>query len=156
MGANGSYSKDWGGVPTASRTHSEFDGRIDGHKILVQSSNMSQMKIPMNSNSESPLYLCGVVDTKTGIITIKSIGIYKNHKLVGAIDIVTDKNGNLVTYTDGKKSTHYHNWQEDSTGNVGRKSHNKKNTLPVDKKFDGLLNKIVEFNKQGHIWKQKL
>ena len=30
MGGNGSYSKEFGGVPEASRTHIETEYRIDG------------------------------------------------------------------------------------------------------------------------------
>ncbi len=35
---------------------------IGGHKILVQKNTETQIKIPMNSNSENPKYLCAKVD----------------------------------------------------------------------------------------------
>ena len=79
MGGNGSYSSELKGVPLASRTHNEAISRIDGHKILVQKQTETQIKIPMNSNSENPTYLCAKV-TKDGYAQITSIAVYENHK----------------------------------------------------------------------------
>ena len=76
MGGNGSYSSELNEVPLASRTHNEAISRIDGHKILVQKRKETQIKIPMNSNSENPTYLCAKVD-KDGNVQISSIAVYK-------------------------------------------------------------------------------
>lgn len=54
MGGNNTYKKELGGVPEYLQTHNELPNRIEGHKILLQKGNDSRVKIPMNSNSESP------------------------------------------------------------------------------------------------------
>lgn len=59
MGGNGSYSKEFGGVPEASRTHIETEYRIDGHKVLLFGENVEHDKIILNANSDSPTYLFG-------------------------------------------------------------------------------------------------
>ena len=58
MGGNNTYNKALWGVPEVDRTHNDVGQRIDGHKILVQKVSPQQVKVPMNSNSESPIYLC--------------------------------------------------------------------------------------------------
>ena len=57
MGGNYSYNKILGWVRGFKRTHHEYHDRIDGHKILLLNKNPKQVKVPVNSNSESPLYL---------------------------------------------------------------------------------------------------
>lgn len=151
MGGNGAYSPALKGVPEASRTHNEAKSRIDGHKILVQKGTEAQIKIPMNSNSENPTYLCAKVD-KNGNIVISSIAEYKNHKLVKSIDLVFDENGNYIPYSSDKKTSHSHNWDESSSGDVGRKRHDKENTHAIPAKYKPLIDKIVKYNKEKHKW----
>ena len=151
MGGNGSYSVSMNGVPDASRTHNEAISRIDGHKILVQKKTETQVKIPMNSNSENPTYLCAKVD-KNGNIVISSIAEYKNHKLVNSIDLEFDKNGDYIPYSPNKKSSHSHSWSESSSGDVGRKRHEKKNIHSIPAKYKPLIDKIVKYNKDKHKW----
>lgn len=154
MGGNGAYIASEGGVPAYKRPHTDTDYRVDGHKVLVQSKNPLQKKCPVNSNSENPIYLCGTTD-KDGKVKITTIGVYKDHKLVYSIDIEYDKNGNVIPYANGGKgTTHAHKWPTDeSSGDVGRKSHNPKNSLPYSHDFDKLLHDISDFNKKGKIWK---
>lgn len=154
MGGNGAYIASEGVVPMSKRTHSDTNYRIDGHKVLVQAKNPHQRKSPVNSNSENPIYICGTTD-KTGRIQITTIGVYRNHKLVLSIDIEYDKNGNIIPFANGGKgTTHAHRWPTDSkNGIVGRKSHDPRNSLPYGHKYDKLLQKIAEFNKDGKIWK---
>ena len=142
MGANGSYSKAAGGVPKDLRTHSEYDGRLDGHKILVPKANISHGTPPMNSNSANPIYIHGTVDKETGVLTLDTIAIYENHKLVKTIDIDGD-------------SAHMHNWEESSNGNVGRKSRKPSNHHPVPDEYKKLVNDAVNFNKKKNKWKEK-
>lgn len=151
MGGNGSYSSTLKGVPDASRTHNEATSRIDGHKILVQKKTETQIKIPMNSNSENPTYLCAKVD-KDGNVQISSIAVYKNHKLVTSIDLVFDKDGNVIPYSPNKKSSHSHNWNESSSGDVGRKRHDGDNTHPIPSGYKSLIDKIEKYNKEKHKW----
>ena len=96
MGGNGSYNKSLGGVPIAKRTHTDTNHRVDGHKVLLQTSNNAQSKTPMNSNSESPIYLIGSKNKHTGDIQISTIAVYKNHRISKTIDLIFDKDGKIV------------------------------------------------------------
>lgn len=148
MGGNNTYNKALGGVPEVDRTHNDVGQRIEGHKILVQKVSPQQVKVPMNSNSESPIYLCArEIKGKDGKYEIASIGIYEKHKIVGQIDLVMDKKGNVIPYSkDG--GTHYHIFGEGSNGNMGRKSGDKKNHHEIPQKYQSLLNKVIEYNKK--------
>ncbi|MBR1808023.1 MAG: hypothetical protein IJ776_01365 [Paludibacteraceae bacterium] len=154
MGGNGSFDKNTGGVPVVNRTHDELPNRIDGHKILVQKNNVNQVKLPMNSNSEKPMYLCASVDKTTKEVTIRQIGIYRNHKIVAEIGLEFDKKGNLIPYSKGKGS-HMHLYGEDTKGNRSRKAHDKKNTFPVPRKYRKLLKQIELYNKERHTYDNK-
>ena len=152
MGGNGSYDKNTGGVPIASRTHESLPNRIDGHKILVQKDKArKQIKIPMNSNSEKPMYLCASVNERTNVVTIKQIGIYRNHKIVAEIDLEFDKKGKIIPYSKGKGS-HLHLYTEDGKGVMKRKAHDKKNQFPVPRKYRKLLKQIEQYNKKKHTY----
>ncbi len=145
MGGNGSYSKLLGAVPIAKRTHTDTNHRVDGHKVLLQTSNKLQLKTPMNSNSESPIYLIGSKNKHTGDIQISTIAIYKNHRISKTIDLIFDKEGKVVKYNNGNGS-HAHQWQTDDKGNLGRKSHDHENTLPIDDNYGELISHIELFN----------
>lgn len=149
MGGNSSYNKTLGRVKGSKRTHQEFYHRIDGHKIILQNKNKAQVKLPVNSNSESPIYL-GARVRKDGSVEIATMGIYENHKCVAQIDLKFDKNGNLIPYSgNGEKSSHLHYFSENpETGIVSRISGQKSNHHPIDSRYESLIGKIVEFNKQ--------
>lgn len=153
MGGNYSYKKELGGIPEYLRTHDELKSRIEGHKILLQKSNERRVKIPMNSNSESPIYL-GAHRKDDDSIEITTFGIYEKHKCVAQVDLEFDSNGNYKPYVKGdSKTSHSHEFSENSnTGIVGRKSHDPKNCDPVDDRYARLIQKIVEFNKAKHKW----
>lgn len=151
MGGNNSYNKALGGVPVYLRTHYEQPYRVDGHKILLQKSSDKRVKVPMNSNSEAPIYLCAHrKDDDT--VEITTFGIYEKHKCVAQVDLEFDSNGNYKPYVKGDpKTSHSHVFSEDpNTGMVGRRSHNSDNCDPVDDKYADLIRKIVEFNKAKH------
>lgn len=149
MGGNNTYNKALGGVPEVDRTHREIGKKIDGHKILVQKEKPTQIKIPMNSNSESPIYLCArEIKGKDGKYEIASIGIYENHKIVGQIDLAIDKHGNVTPYSSDGKGSHYHKFDESSSGEMGRRSGAKDNHHPIPKEYQSLVNKVIEFNKK--------
>ena len=94
-------------------------------------------------------------DGKDGIITIETIAIYDKHKIVETIDIVIDDNGNFVPYTNGgKNSSHSHKWEQDDSLNMGRKSHDKSNSLPIDPKYQSLIDAVIAYNKAGKKWKK--
>lgn len=146
MGGNGSYSKEHGGIPTAYRTHTDTGHRLEGHKVLVLSSNRRLTKIPMNSNSEHPVYLIAKTD-KDGILSITKVAIYENHKISKVIDIEFDGNGKSKDFANGK-GTHMHNWKEDTNGNIGRKRHDKSNSFPVSSDYQSLICSIEKFNQE--------
>lgn len=148
MGGNNSYNKSLGKVPEDLRTHDEQPYRIDGHKILLQKGNDTRVKIPMNSNSESPIYL-GAHRKSDGTVEITTFGIYDKHKCIGQVDLEFDSNGDFKPFVKGdSKTSHYHEFTENpDTGLVGRKTHDDKNCSPIDSKYMELIQKIVEFNK---------
>lgn len=155
MGGNGSYSKEIGGVDKKDRTHDDTEFRIEGHKVLVLLDNPSHDKIILNSNSPSPIYLIASSEKETGRLTISCIGIYENHKLVQSIDLKFDKKGNFIPFNKSEDGSHSHKWIEVSPGTIGRKKHDKNNYNPIPPKYQHLIDKIVEFNKKGKIWKKK-
>ena len=155
MGGNGSYSKEFGGVKPQDRTHYETEYKIEGHKVLVLQENPSHDKIIMNSNSRNPIYLFASADKKTGKLTISGIGIYKNYKLVESIDLKFDSNGNVLPFKKTEDGSHSHNWFEVAPGIIGRKSYDKSNHKPIKQKYQKLIDKIVDFNKKGKIWKKR-
>lgn len=152
MGANSSYNKTLDRVRASKRTHQEYHDRIGGHKILLQNRKKTQIKLPVNSNSESPIYLGGRLIGKDKV-EVATIGIYEKHKCVGQIDLKFDKNGNFIPYSkDNKESSHFHYFDTDAkTGEVKRKSHDKANTHPIDSKYNELIEKIVEYNKNNRL-----
>jgi len=154
MGGNGSYSKELGGVPDASRTHIETEYRIEGHKVLLFGENVEHDKIILNANSDSPTYLFASVDKKTGRIVVTGIGKYQKEKLSVSVDLKFDSHGNLIPFSKNENGSHSHLWEEISPGIIGRKSHDKSNYFPIDSKLDSLIAKIVVFNKKGKIWKK--
>ena len=121
---------------------------------MVLQENPSHDKIIMNSNSESPLYLFASINKGTGKLTVSGIGVYKKHKLTESIDLKFDSQGNVLPFNQTDDGSHAHKWIEVEPGIIGRKKHDKNNHLPIKKKYKGLINKIVEFNKKGKIWKK--
>lgn len=148
MGGNGSYGKEYGGVPLAKRSHIDTSFRVKGHKVLVLAENTSHAKIPMNSNSESPIYLVAKVN-EHGELLISSVAIYEDHKVAKVIDLRFDKDGKSMSYGNGK-GTHMHNWQENNNGDMGRKSHDKNNIYPVEGRYEDLVEEIVKLNSWKH------
>lgn len=147
MGGNNSYNKTLDRVKGNKRTHQEFHDRIDGHKILLQNRNQNQVKLPVNSNSDSPIYLGGRRIDKEHV-EVTTIGIYEKHKCVGQIDLKFDENGKFIPYSkEDKGSSHFHLFTVDpETGRVERKSHDNRNTFPIDDKYEALIKKVVEYN----------
>ncbi|MBP5424299.1 MAG: hypothetical protein J6Y78_17845 [Paludibacteraceae bacterium] len=156
MGGNGSYSKEFGGVPTNNRTHWDTAYRIDGHKVLVFQDNPSHDKFIMNSNSEKPIYLFASADKNSGQLTISAIGIYEKHALVESIDLKFDNDGNYLPFSEGESGSHSHKWEETAPGKFGRVRHDRSNYFPVDGKYHDLILKIVEFNKMNKIWDRSI
>lgn len=148
MGGNNTYNKELGMVPEHRRSHYELTQRVAGHKILLQKGNDSRAKIPMNSNSESPIYL-GAHRKSDGTIEITTFGIYEKHKCIGQVDLKFDCDGNIIPYAnDGEGSSHFHYFSENEvTGLIARKSGEKDNHHPISAKYDMLIRKIVEYNK---------
>jgi len=152
MGGNGSFSKIVGKELSNQYTHIEYDERVMGHKILVPREDISHIKIPMNSHSENPIYLCGKVDDKTGVLKIETIAKYEKHKLIETIDIEVDKDGNFVEYSSDGKGSHSHKWFIKEDGTIGRKRHDKSNTFPISDSDIMLISKIIEFNQKDKKW----
>lgn len=148
MGANGAYNKTLGRIKAKNRTHREYHDRIKGHKILLLNANQRHVSLPVNSNSDSPIYL-GAKKIGSDAVEITTIGIYEKHKLIGQIDLKFDKSGNIVPYERGNgNSSHFHYFKTDpTTGKVSRKSHDKTNTYEIDSEWNELCNAVAEYNK---------
>lgn len=148
MGGNSSYSKGWGGVPNARRTHEETGYRIYGHKVVVFKQDDERMKNILNSNSANTTYIIAK-KSSDGTIEVHSINVFKGYNLSYEINLAFDNNGNIIPFNNSKGS-HAHKWEKDSNdGKLKRKSHDKKNCFPIDSKYNDLIKKIVEFNKKN-------
>lgn len=146
MGANKSYDIAIGGVPENRMTHTYTGRKIDGHKVVLQTADISQSKNIMNSNSDSPVYLIG--HTKNGgAIEIHSINIFEGHYLKTEINLKYDGNGNLLSFNGREANTHSHSWERGADGNMHRKNPHTHESIPHG--YEKLLRDIVSFNKQG-------
>lgn len=150
MGGNSSYSADWGGVPKASRTHTDSGYRIDKHKVVFLAKNAAQKKNILNSNSPDVTYLIACKD-KEGNIKIHSVNIYDGHHLKCEINLEFDSKGNVISYNKSNKGSHSHYWHKDpADGLLKRKKHDKSNIFAIDSKYNSLIKKIEKFNKENH------
>lgn len=146
MGANRSYNIAIGGVPENMRSHTDTGRRIDGHKVVLQTADMTQSKNIMNSNSDSPVYLIG--HTKNdGTIEIHSINIFEGHYLKTEINLKYDGNGNILAFNGKEANTHSYSWERGADGIMHRKFPHTHESIPQGCKT--LLRDIVSFNKQG-------
>lgn len=91
-----------------------------------------------------------IIGTKQpdGTIQVHSVNVFNRHDLAYEINLEFDSKGNVIPFNNGKGS-HAHTWQKDSSdGKLKRKSHDKKNSFPIDSKYNSLISKIETFNKQ--------
>ena len=152
MGGNGSYSKWYGGVTVASRTHIDTNMRIEGHKVLLQKGSVKQNKNILNANSESPVYLIARVE-KDGSVAVQSINVFKGHEISLEINLKFDEGGNYVPFNgNASTSSHAHRWKMTEQGTYERKSHDNSNVYDIPPEYKGLIYKIVEFNKKKRKW----
>ena len=149
MGGNGSFYAEYlsDGKKAGVLTHYEYDGELDGHKIVVWKENIHHETAIMNSRSPNTTYLSAAVDSE-GFVKIKKIYVYREHKLVESVDLEFDENVNL------KPSSHSHFWKEEG-GVFKRKKHEKSNIFPIDERHSSLIRKITKFNKENHIWRSR-
>lgn len=146
MSGNGTLDKVLGGIPKSKHTHTDTYHRVEGHKVIVQTANSRQSKIPVISNSPSPIYLIARTNTK-GELQVTNIAMYENHKIAKVIDLKFDKDGNVVPFSEGKGS-HLHNWKENAKGDIGRTSHDKSNIYSIGTQYSILIDDVEKFNKQ--------
>ena len=78
---------------------------------------------------------------------VESINVYNGHNLSYEVNLIFDDNGNVLPFNNGKGS-HAHLWEQNPNGYLERKSHDKKNSYPIDLKYDLLIKAIEKFNKQ--------
>jgi WD40 repeat protein len=150
MGGNSSYSKEMGIVPIWERTHTETGYKIDGHKVLVLSSDVQHVKNILNSNSSDATYLIATRNGQ-GELQVKTIDVFRGHSLYCEINIVVDKNGDMIP-SGTKNGTHCHYWNVNADdGILKRKAHDKRNTFPVTEEYSTLLEHINNFNKQKKV-----
>ncbi|MBQ6205104.1 MAG: hypothetical protein IJK46_13565 [Prevotella sp.] len=156
MGANGSYDKNFGGVPKDKRTHTETGYTVLGHKVLLQTGTEDQTSNILNSNSPDSTYLMAKLN-EDDTLTILNINVNKGHKIGMDINLKFDSHGNLIPYNGKESASHSHKWIEKPNGNMARKpAINGENThLPISDEFKPLLNAIVDFNKKKNKFPKK-
>lgn len=149
MGGNGSYDKKIGGVPKKKRTHLETGYTVMGHKVLLQKGIEDQTKNILNANTPDSIYLIAKLN-EDGTLTILNVNANQGNKIATEINLVFDTHGNLVPYNGKKSGSHYHQWEEQSNGNMGRKTISKGENphQPIPDEYTSLVNAIVEFNKK--------
>ena len=153
MGGNGSYSKEFRGVPLASRTHIDTNMRIDGHKVLLQKTDVEQSKNIMNSNSESPIYIIARVKAD-GTLVVHSLNEFRNHEICLEINFKYDAEGNMIPYSkNSAEGSHAHRWSVNDRGENARLQHDKSNVFDIPVEYNALIDKIDEFNKAKRKWK---
>ena len=152
MGGNGSYSKAYRGVPTASRTHIDTHMRIDGHKVLLQKKNVGQSKNIMNSDSNNPTYTIAYVG-KDGTIKIHSINVFKDHGISLEINLKYNAKGEIIPYNaNSEKGSHALLWYINDSGEYYRKQHDKNNVVDIPSEYKELVKHIDDFNKKKIKW----
>lgn len=152
MGGNGSYSKVYRGEPDAKRTHIDTNMRVDGHKILLQKGNVRQSQNIMNANSESPIYIIARVKGD-GVVVVRSVNVYKDHKISLEINFMYDTNGKMIPYSaNSEKGTHAHNWYANDSGEYHGKKHDKNNVIDIPAKYKELVKHIDDFNRKKIKW----
>lgn len=156
MGANGSYDKNFGGVPEDKRTHTETGYTVLGHKVLLQTGSEVQTSNILNSNSPDSTYLMAKLN-EDDTLTILNININKGHKITMDINLKFDSQGNLIPYNGKESASHSHKWIEKKDGKMARKpASNAENThLPISGEFNILLDAIVKFNKKKNKFPKK-
>lgn len=156
MGANGSYDKNWGGVPDGKRTHLETGYSILGYKVLLQKGTEDQTTNILNSNSPDSTYLMAKLN-EDNTLTVLNININKDHKIKMDINLKFDSHGNLIPFNGKESASHSHKWIERPDGKMARKpASNGENThLPIPDEYTPLSDAIVKFNIQKHKYPKK-
>ena len=86
-----------------------------------------------------------------GTIQVHSVNIFKGHDLSYEINLEFDSKGNILPFNNGKRQSCTHLAKDTKDGKLKRKSHDKKNSFPIDSKFNSLILKIESFNKKKKI-----
>lgn len=161
MGGNGSYDKEYGGVPESKRTHCEVEGHtILGHKILIKEASATRASIPPNCNTPNQVYIIASAKDKRSItdngeVQVQSVAFYDGHYISYSIDLKYDQNGLIKEYSvnTGEDTTHAHKWHEIRPGIWGRHPHDKSNHLAPDSRWNKELAKAIEsFNSKKIKW----
>ena len=130
MGGRGSFDKATMSIPVEKRKYKTLDV-VDGIKI-IEDFESGNGKTPVMSNTADTVY--AVWSGSAG--RIKHIFYYKNHVLNYSIDL------------EGKNS-HAHNvYVDPRTGEIGRKTHDKKNRLELSPKEWIIVNKLEKWKKK--------
>lgn len=147
MGGNSSFSDKFGRVPDVKHTHEEINYCIERHKVLLTKGDSDHIKNVLNSNSANAIYIIANTNKK-GYIEVKSINVYQGHHLHYEINLNFDIEGNSLPFNE--KGSHAHIWEKNEKGELTRKKHDKKNTFPIDPKYNSLIKEIEKFNKDEH------
>lgn len=130
MGGRGHFDWSTMSIPVENRKYKTLDV-VDGIKI-IEDFESGNGKTPVMSNTADTVY--AVWSEAAG--RIKHIFYYKNHVLNYAIDLEGDKSHAHNVYVDSK------------TGEIGRKTHSKKNRIELNQKEWNIVNKLSGWTKK--------
>ena len=130
MGGRGSFDYSTMTIPVQNRKYKTLDV-VDGIKV-IEDFESGNGKTPVMSNTADTVY--AVWSQSAG--RIKHIFYYKDHVLYYAIDL------------DGDKSHAHHVYVNPKTGEIGRKTHGKDNTLELSPNEWKLVNKFGAWKKK--------
>lgn len=135
-------------------------GKIGNTKVVTTTKKRTS-STPMN-NFNSPMYYVTNPKDPGKIVTI---AFYNKctHKIRKTIDIVYDKDGNVMAYKNvvrkGKThtvGTHVHLWpKSNKIGKAGRKSHDKTNVFEPSKSDLKYIKKAIKYNKSHNTNKRQ-
>lgn len=130
MGGRGSFDKATMSIPVEKRKYKTLDV-MDGIKI-IEDFESGNGKTPVMSNTADTVY--AVWSESAG--RIKHIFYYKNHVLYYSIDL------------EGKNSHAHKVYMDPKTGEIGRKTHDKKNHLELSPKEWIIVGKLEKWKKK--------
>lgn len=130
MGGRGSFNKEAKSIPIENRQYTQI-GSFNGIKI-IDGITIKNGKPPVMSNTANTVYAVWSKNAKR----IKHVLYYKDHVLYKAVDL------------DGAQS-HWHKVYIDSTtGEIGRKTHDKDNIFALSPSQWKLVNTLNKWKKK--------
>lgn len=131
MGGRGSFDTETQSIPVENRKYKELDV-IDGIKV-IEHTEIKNGPTPVMSNTANTVYAVYSGTAKR----IAHVFFYEDHVLKYMIDI-----------EDGDKSHSHKMFINKETGEIGRKSHSKKNEFVLTNEEKELVKRLKQWKKK--------